>query len=188
MRMRIRHIGIIGLIGLIGLIGPIRAQEVTEPSALQGGSSEEFNGSRGSSSEEEVVTLPLIEQLEPEVTIHQSESVNRLLVSRSLGIDRKYENVANGYRIQVYSSNNQKVANKESADIAEKVRNLDLGIEVYRTYHAPFWRVRLGNYRTQAEANEVLSELTEILQKQLPEVFERGNIYIVHDEEVVIMQ
>ena len=132
--------------------------------------------------------LPLFEELEPEVTVHQSESVERLLISRSYGVERKQESVKNGYRIQVYSSNDQKNAGRESADIAEKVRNLNLGLDIYRTYNAPFWRVRLGNYRTQADANEVLEELTDVIKKQLPELLEKGSIYIVHDEEVVIME
>ena len=132
--------------------------------------------------------LPLFDELEPEVVVHQSESVNKLLVSRSLGVERTVETVKNGYRIQVYSSNDQRTAGKESSDIAEKLRSLSLGIDIYRTYNAPFWRVRLGNYRTQADANEVLEELTDVLEKQMPELLERGSIYIVHDEEVVLMQ
>lgn len=133
-------------------------------------------------------TLFIIQELEPEVEIRQSENVSRLLLSRTLGVERTYETITNGYRIQVYSSNNQKVAAKESSDIAEKVRNLGLDIDIYRTYHSPFWRVRIGNYRTQEDANEVMEELKEVLSKQLPELLETGSIYIVHDEEVVLMK
>lgn len=132
--------------------------------------------------------LPLFEELEPEVEVHQSESVNQLLLSRTMGVERKYEAVQNGFRIQVYSSNNQRVAARESSEIAEKVRNLSLGLDIYRTYNAPFWRVRVGNFRSQDEANEVLDELKDVLQKQLPELLETGSIYIVHDEEVVLMK
>lgn len=132
--------------------------------------------------------LPLFEELEPEVEVHQSESVNQLLLSRTMGVERKYEAVQNGFRIQVYSSNNQRVAARESSEIAEKVRNLSLGLDIYRTYNAPFWRVRVGNFRTQDEANEVMDELKDVLQKQLPELLETGSIYIVHDEEVVLMK
>lgn len=80
------------------------------------------------------------------------------------------------------------MAARESSEIAEKVRNLSLGLDIYRTYNAPFWRVRVGNFRTQDEANEVLDELKDVLQKQLPELLETGSIYIVHDEEVVLMK
>ena len=166
-RMRIRHIGLIGLISLICLTASAQAQEVDSTA---------------------VTTLPLLEELAPEVEVHQSESVSRLLLSRAMGIERNYETVRNGYRIQVYSSNDQRNAGRESADIAEKLRGMDLGLEVYRTYNAPFWRVRLGNYRTQADANEVLEELTHVIEKQMPELLEKGSIYIVHDEEVVLMQ
>ncbi len=133
-------------------------------------------------------TLPLFDELAPQVVVHQSEDIRALLISRTLGNDRAFETVKNGYRIQVYSSNNLKMAAKESSDVAEKMREMDLGLEVYRTYSAPFWRVRLGNYRTQADANEVIEELISVIQKQYPELLDKGSVYVVHDEEVVLMQ
>ena len=160
---RIRYIL---LIGLMGLVWPALAQDADSIPAR----------------------LPLFEEMEPEVEVHQSESVNQLLLSRTMGVERKYEAVKNGFRIQIYSSNDQRVAARESSDIAEKVRNLNLGLDVYRTYNAPFWRVRVGNFRTQDEANEVMDELKDVLQKQLPELLETGGIYTVHDEEVVLMK
>ena len=160
---RIRYIL---LIGLMGLVWPVMAQDADSIPAR----------------------LPLFDEMAPEVEIHQSESVNQLLLSRTMGVERKYEAVKNGFRIQIYSSNDQRVAARESSDIAEKVRNLNLGLDVYRTYNAPFWRVRVGNFRTQDEANEVMDELKDVLQKQLPELLETGGIYTVHDEEVVLMK
>lgn len=164
--MKMERIRYILLIGLMGLVWPVMAQDADSIPAR----------------------LPLFEEMEPEVEIHQSESVNQLLLSRTMGVERKYEAVKNGFRIQIYSSNNQRVAARESSDIAEKVRNLNLGLDVYRTYNAPFWRVRVGNFRTQDEANEVMDELKDVLQKQLPELLETGGIYTVHDEEVVLMK
>ena len=164
--MEMERIRYILLIGLTGLVWPVMAQDADSISAR----------------------LPLFEEMEPEVEIHQSESVNQLLLSRTMGVERKYEAVKNGFRIQIYSSNDQRVAARESSDIAEKVRNLNLGLDVYRTYNAPFWRVRVGNFRTQDEANEVMDELKDVLQKQLPELLETGGIYTVHDEEVVLMK
>lgn len=164
--MKMERIRYILLIGLMGLVWPVMAQDADSIPAR----------------------LPLFEEMEPEIEVHQSESVNQLLLSRTLGVERKYEAVKNGFRIQVYSSNDQRVAARESSDIAEKVRNLNLGLDVYRTYNAPFWRVRVGNFRTQDEANEVMDELKDVLQKQLPELLETGGIYTVHDEEVVLMK
>ena len=154
----------------MGLMGPVMAQDADSTAVSQ------------------PTRLTLFDELEPEIEVHQSESVNQLLLSRTMGVERKYETVKNGFRIQVYSSNDQRVAARESSDIAEKVRNLNLGLDIYRTYNAPFWRVRLGNFRTQEEANEVLDELRDVLQKQLPELLETGGIYTVHDEEVVLMK
>lgn len=164
--MEMERIRYILLIGLMGLVWPVMAQDADSIPAR----------------------LPLFEEIEPEVEVHQSESVNQLLLSRTMGVERKYEAVKNGFRIQIYSSNDQRVAARESSDIAEKVRNLNLGLDVYRTYNAPFWRVRVGNFRTQDEANEVMDELKDVLQKQLPELLETGGIYTVHDEEVVLMK
>ena len=132
--------------------------------------------------------LPIFEELEPSVTVHQSEAIQGLLFSRSFGTDRQYETLKNGYRIQVFSSNDPKTAAKESADIAERIRSLALGFDIYRTYNAPFWRVRLGNYPTQADANEALEEFKDVISKQLPELLLSGSIYIVHDEEVVLVK
>ena len=132
--------------------------------------------------------LIIFDELQPEVQVHQSEAVEQLLLSRVFGVERSYEHLQDGFRIQVYSSNDQRVSSKESSDIAEKVRELGLGIEVYRAYMAPFWRVRLGNYRTQQEAQEALDELRDIIAKQAPELLEKGSMYVVHDEEVVLMK
>lgn len=132
--------------------------------------------------------LRIFTELEPEVTVHQSESVERLLTSRVQGIEREVQTLKKGFRIQFYSSNDAKRAASESADVAEQLRKLNLGYDIYRTYNAPFWRVRVGNFETQEEANEVLEELLEVVRKQAPKLLEHGGVYSTHDEEVVIIR
>lgn len=155
---------LIGFIGLLGLVGPIRAQEVAVDSlpALE--------------------PLRIFTELEPEVTVHQSGSVERLITSRVQGVEREVTTVKKGYRIQFYSSNDAKRAANESAKVAEQLRKLNLGYDIYRTYQAPFWRVRVGNFETQEEANEVMDELLEIVRKQAPKLLENGGVYSTHDE------
>lgn len=135
---------------------------------------------------ESVEQLRIFEEMQPNVTVHQSDNINKLLISRVLGIEQESTTVSRGFRIQFFSSNDQQTAANESSKVAEQLRSLDLGYEVYRTYHAPFWRVRVGNFQTQEEANEVMDELLEVVRAQKPELLENGGVYPTHDDEVVL--
>ena len=133
-------------------------------------------------------TLRIFDEMEPNVTVYQSDNVNRLLTTRVLGIEADDITTGRGYRIQFFSSNDPKTAAAESSKVAEQLRSLSLGFDIYRTYNAPFWRVRVGDFQTQEEANEVLEELLEIVAKQKPELLEQGSVYTTHDDEVVLMK
>ena len=130
--------------------------------------------------------LQIFDEMEPNVTVYQSENVNRLITSRVLGVEPESTATGRGFRIQFFSSNDPQTAANESSKVAEQLRSLDLGYDIYRTYNAPFWRVRVGNFQTQEEANEVLGELLEVVRAQKPELLENGGIYTTHDDEVVL--
>lgn len=130
--------------------------------------------------------LPIFDEMEPGVTVHQSESVNRLLTTRVLGSEQENTTIGRGYRIQFFSSNNPKTASAESSKVAEQLRSLDLGFDIYRTYNAPFWKVRVGNFLTPEEAQEALDELLPIIRQQKPELLENGGVYVTHEEEVIL--
>ncbi|MBR3646884.1 MAG: SPOR domain-containing protein [Paludibacteraceae bacterium] len=133
-------------------------------------------------------SLRIFDEMEPNVTVYQSENVNRLLTTRVLGVEADEITTGRGFRIQFFSSNDPKTAAAESSKVAEQLRSLSLGYDIYRTYNAPFWRVRVGDFQTQEEANEVLEELLEIVAKQKPELLEQGSVYTTHDDEVVLVK
>lgn len=65
----------------------------------------------------------------------------------------------NGWRIQIFSGNNQSTA-KEEAFRKEAIVKAKLPeLNTYVEYNAPFWRVRLGDFFTYEEAYEILLEL-----------------------------
>ena len=44
---------------------------------------------------------------------------------------------------------------------AQLIRNLDPTIETYVSFTSPFWRLRVGDFRTYEEANTKLRELKQ---------------------------
>lgn len=64
-----------------------------------------------------------------------------------------------GYRIQVFSDNNIRTA-KANAEYRKRLIESQMpDMRGYLTYEAPYWRVRVGDFRTQAEASAALREL-----------------------------
>lgn len=64
-----------------------------------------------------------------------------------------------GYRIQVFSDNNPRTAKSEAR---AKSRNIGARFPQYRSYvsyHSPFWRVRIGDFRTEQDAREAAQEI-----------------------------
>ena len=64
-----------------------------------------------------------------------------------------------GYRVQVYSDNNVTTA-KANAEYRRKVIQQRIpGVHAYISFESPYWRVRVGDYRTQAEAQAAMQEI-----------------------------
>jgi len=64
-----------------------------------------------------------------------------------------------GYKIQVYSGNDQRKSRDEAYSRRDDVRRVYPQMNVSITYHSPAWRVRAGNFRSRAEAEQVLHEM-----------------------------
>ena len=80
-----------------------------------------------------------------------------------------------GYRVQIYSSNQQQTAKGEALDLEAKLKD-KIGQTVYVQYLPPFWKVRLGDFKTYDEAREYKKEFVA----QYPEMM--GDTYIVRDK------
>ena len=112
----------------------------------------------------------------PGVQIVQDSTVSVLLEETITGKKELVE--IDGYRVQIYSSNKQQVAKAEALELEEQIKD-KVSQTVYVQYVAPFWKVRIGNFRTYDEAKEY----KKIFVQQFPQM--QGNTYIVRDKILV---
>ncbi|MDR1225016.1 MAG: SPOR domain-containing protein [Tannerella sp.] len=114
------------------------------------------------------------------VIIHQPESLKQLVGTR---IDSENIDVVNGktylitegYRVQVYSGNNQRTSKGEAMDKKKKINEIYPDVRAYVTYNAPFWKLHIGDYRSYEEASHMLRSLRETFPQT------RNEIYIIED-------
>ncbi len=124
-----------------------------------------------------VILLSILDSL-PGVQIVQDSMMTVLLDEAMNG---KHELVEmDGYRVQIYSSNQQQTAKSEALDLEQKLRN-GISQSIYVQYLPPFWKVRLGDFRTYEEAKEYKKQFVA----QYPELM--GDTYIVRDK-ILVMQ
>ena len=99
------------------------------------------------------------------VTIRQTSAIRSLVGSHS--VEEKIETdgdktylVMQGYRIQVFTDNNQRTAKNEAETKKQQIEN-QFNIPTYVTYNAPFWRLYVGDYITYEEAFSMMKKLAE---------------------------
>ncbi|WP_289159560.1 SPOR domain-containing protein [uncultured Muribaculum sp.] len=66
-----------------------------------------------------------------------------------------------GYRIQVFSDSNPSTAKAEARARARNINARFPQFGTYVVYSSPYWRLRVGNFRTQDEANAAAHELKD---------------------------
>jgi len=64
-----------------------------------------------------------------------------------------------GYRVQVFSDNNIRTAKSEARAKAIAVSGAVPQYKTYVSYEAPFWRLRVGDFRSKADASEAADEI-----------------------------
>ncbi|MDR2810038.1 MAG: SPOR domain-containing protein [Tannerellaceae bacterium] len=116
------------------------------------------------------------------VTINQSIAIRNMIGARRQGMDvettadgkqyLKYQ----GYRVQVFSGNNQRTSKDEAFRREKEMKELIPGIPTYVTYNAPFWRLRIGDYSTHEEAFHIQRQLMQAFPKYGKEM------YIIREE------
>ena len=110
--------------------------------------------------------------------IHQDSSIYRLMMDKYLGIERGQQEIS-GFRVQVYSSNTQQQAKSESISLQQELEK-KLSQPVYVISEPPFWKVRIGNFRTREEANQYKKTLLDLYPKL------QSSTYIVPDKVIVL--
>lgn len=97
-----------------------------------------------------VGTLPLVEpvnETEPAEDVENVSTANPVL-----------QRVA-GFRVQVFSDNNTGTAKTEARTKSRAVGDAFPQYRTYVTYEAPFWRLRVGDFRSRIDAESAADEI-----------------------------
>ena len=123
--------------------------------------------------DDSIAVRPNILESMPGVEVIQDSAVAVLLDNAMKGTNEWVE--VDGYRVQVYSSNQQQYAKTEALELEEKLKN-SITHSVYVQYLPPFWKVRIGDFRSYEDAKEY----KKIFVEQYPNMV--GDTYIVRDK------
>lgn len=86
---------------------------------------------------------------------------------------------AAGYRVQIFSDNNTKTAKNEARAKSKSVGGLFPQYRTYVTFNSPYWRVRIGDFKTLKEAETARDEIAKSfpsIQKEIRVVKDRINV------------
>ncbi len=64
-----------------------------------------------------------------------------------------------GFRVQMFLDNNASTAKNAARRRASEVASRFPEMRTYVTYNAPYWRLRVGDFKSQADANEAAAKL-----------------------------
>ena len=106
--------------------------------------------------------------------VHQDSTITQLMMDKVTGRVRG-EQIIDGFRVQIYASNQQQVAKNESLMLQQRIEPL-LDVPVYAISEPPFWKVRIGNFKTREEANTY----KDMLLNMFPDMV--GSTYVVPDK------
>ncbi len=90
-----------------------------------------------------------------------------LLLKKKLELDQQKPSIQ-GYRVQLYYGGNR----TEALELKSKFAQLHPEVESYLIYQQPYFRLRVGDFRTRLEAYKLMKKV----EKEFPSVF------IVNDE------
>lgn len=138
----------------------------------------------------DTLAISIWRDMMPEVIVHQPSYIRVLAeggyVHRTYAPQKRKKVIrANplGYRVEVYQSNDQRMGQQEAQRIYAQL-NGRVSVPVYVRFYTPFWRVRLGDFRSLEEANNFKRSFI----MQFPSM--RTHTYVVRDhiKAIVIKQ
>lgn len=124
---------------------------------------------------QDTMPYPAILQMENAVVV-QDSAVTQLVKDKIAGVTRGISEIQ-GWRVQIYSSNEPAVAKLQADSLYESWKEI-ITDPIYMIYTSPFWKVRIGNFRTQEEAVAYKEQLLTLY----PEL---TDTYVVRDKIVV---
>ena len=92
------------------------------------------------------------------VKIHQDKRIELSVMGKS---NNGFHDTSNGFRVQVFSSNTQRTAKSEAFKIERQIESEFPDVAVYVNYTSPFWKVRVGDFKTMTEAQAFRVQLME---------------------------
>lgn len=114
----------------------------------------------------------------PNVQVVQDSAVTRLMQEKIAGVGADGRE-GTGWRVQVYSSNTPVQSKTDALAMEARLKDA-ISQPVYIVSTPPFIKVRVGDFRTQEEAQAFKKELIELF----PELV--GDTYIVRDDHIKI--
>jgi hypothetical protein len=110
------------------------------------------------------------------VTIDQPPGIRNLVGARlfgniETGSDGKSYIMFQGYRVQIYSGNDQRTSKDEAFKREKEIKDMIPDMTTYVTYTAPFWRLRVGDYSSHEEAYYSQRQLMQHFQKYGKEMY-----------------
>ncbi len=98
-------------------------------------------------------------------------------VSRAQNVIVKYDGdrgytQESGYRIQVFYSNDYRTAKDKALSREKLIQSVFPDLPTYAVFTSPFWRLRVGDFRTAEEAKTELVKL----QKRFPQMAEEMRV------------
>ena len=116
-----------------------------------------------------------------QVEIHQPNAIRNLVGAHKQGADVEQSGDESflkiqGFRTQVFSGNSQRKSKDEAFRKEKEIKELFPDVPTYVTYNAPFWKLRIGDFRTHEEAYR--------MQRLLMDAFPayKKEMYIVKEE------
>ena len=115
------------------------------------------------------------------VTVHQSAAIRDMVGAHKHGANVEEEGdevflKIRGFRAQVFSGNNQRTSKKEAFDKEKEIKEIFPDVPTYVTYNAPFWKLRVGDFRSHEEAYQMMRMLMSSFPAYAKEM------YIVKEE------
>jgi len=111
------------------------------------------------------------------VRIYQDKRIAKLVSNKHSNSTKQL--TPNGYRVQVFSSNVQRTAKNEAFRIEKQIQDEFPDQPVYVNYISPFWKVRVGDFKTQTQAQAFRSKLIEAFPQM------RSEVYLVHEQIII---
>lgn len=173
-----RHIAMAVSLAIAAIAAPVRAQSVPEQAADSIGASTtsgivERLAEKGSS-----VTVAAPEQLLRRAAASAADAPGENAETSADGENTESEATETrhkggktiGYRVQVYADNNVRSAKSEARQRERMVGGTFPQWDTYVTYASPYWRLRIGDFRTQYEAEKAAADIRRQFPRYAKEV------------------